>query len=327
MRTKYPPLEPYRTGYLDIGSGHSLYWEESGNSQGIPALFLHGGPGSGTDPSHRSYFHPQKYRIILMDQRGAGKSTPHASLKDNTTWHLVADIEKLREFLHIDRWLVFGGSWGSTLALAYAESHPQRVKALILRGIFLGRKKEFHWFYQFGAHHIFADEWEKYLEPIPPAERGDLLTAYYQRLTSEDEAMRRRAASAWTAWEGVNLKLRFDSQLFLQFTEDRHAEALARIECHYFYNRCFFKTDNWLIEHVDPLRKIPAIIIHGRYDLICPFETAWELHKVWPEAELEVIPDAGHAASEPGITDALIRATDRMAEQIFRNSLPADGGR
>lgn len=315
MRTKYPPIEPNRIGFLDAGSGHKIYWEESGNPKGLPVIFLHGGPGSGTDPGHRCFFNPDKYRIVLMDQRGCGKSEPHSSLVDNTTPHLVADIEALRKWLKIEKWVVFGGSWGSTLSLAYAESHPERVHGLILRGIFLGRKKELYWFYQFGAHHIFPDEWEKYLEPIPQAERGDLISAYYRRLTSQNEAERRRAASAWSGWEGAALKLIFDPTIFLQFTEGYHADAIARIECHYFMNQCFFKTDNWLIENVGKIRKIPALIIQGRYDIICPMESAWELHKAWPEAEFEVIKDAGHAASEPGIVDALVRATDDFAQR------------
>jgi proline iminopeptidase len=312
MRTKYPPIEPNWTGFLDVGSGHSLYWEESGNPKGKPVIFLHGGPGSGTEEGHRCYFNPTGYRIILMDQRGSGKSRPHASLIDNTTWDLVSDIEKLRTHLSIDKWVVFGGSWGSTLALAYAETHPTRVLALVLRGIFLARSKEIRWFYQFGAHHLFTDEWEKYLDPIPVSERGDLLAAYYRQLTSQDPAVRKRAASAWTCWEGVTLKLIFDPELYQQFTLDDHADALARIECHYFVNRAFFNTDNWLIEHAKHLSKIPGFIIQGRYDIICPFESAWELHKAWPEASFEVIKDAGHAASEPGTTDALIRATDSL---------------
>jgi proline iminopeptidase len=310
MKQKYPLIQPYRTGFLDVGSGHRLYWEESGNPKGIPAIFLHGGPGGGTDPSHRSYFDPKKYRIVLMDQRGSGKSTPHASLIDNTTWHLVEDIEVLRKFLHIDQWLVFGGSWGSTLALAYAETHPQQVKGLILRGIFLVRPKELHWFYQFGAHYLFTDQWEKFIDPIPLRERGDLVMAYYKRLTSSDPAVRKRAASAWSAWEGATLKLIFDPALYEQFTQDDYADALARIECHYFINKGFFKTDNWLLEHIHTISKIPGVIIQGRYDIVCPFESAWDLHKAWPAAEFQVIKDAGHAASEPGITDALIRATD-----------------
>lgn len=315
MRSKYPPIEPYQTGFLPV-PGHQLYWEESGNKQGLPVLFLHGGPGSGTEPNHRSYFNPKVYRIILMDQRGSGKSTPHSSLKDNTTWHLVDDIETLRVHLKISKWVVFGGSWGSTLALAYAETHPNSVLALILRGIFLGRPIELDWFYQFGAHFLFPDEWEKYIDPIPPLERHQLLQAYYKRLTSSDEPTRKRAASAWSSWEGATLKLIFDPNLFVQFTEDTHADALARIECHYFVNRCFFKTDHWLIEHVGAIRKIPAVIVQGRYDIICPMLSAWELHKAWPEAEFEVVKDAGHAASEPGTTDALIRATDYFGQTL-----------
>lgn len=310
MKTKYLPIEPNKTGYLDVGSGHELYWEECGNPKGVPVIFLHGGPGSGTDPSHRSYFDPKIYRIVLMDQRGCGKSKPHSNLVDNTTWHLVEDIERLRNHLKINKWVVFGGSWGSTLSLAYAEMHPHSVLAIILRGIFLGRPKELHWFYQFGAHHLFPDEWEKYIDPIPPSERGDMIRAYYKLLTSNDKAARMRAASTWSGWEGATLKLIFDPNLFLQFVEDSHADAIARIECHYFINNCFFKTDNWLIEQVGAIRKIPATIIQGRYDIICPMESAWELHKAWPEAEFEVIKDAGHSASEPGIADALIRATD-----------------
>lgn len=313
MRQKYPPIEPNQSGHLSVSPLHRIYWEESGNPKGRPVIFLHGGPGSGTDSGHRSFFNPDLYRIILMDQRGCGKSLPHSCLEENTTWDLVDDIEKLRKHLKVHQWVVFGGSWGSTLALAYAQTHPQSVLALILRGIFLGRKKELHWFYQFGAHHIFPDEWEKYLDPIPEEERGDMIAAYYKRLTASDPAVRCRAASTWSAWEGAALKLIFDPNLFLQFTEDFHADAIARIECHYFMNHCFFKTDNWLLEHIDPIRKIPAVIIHGRYDIICPFQNAWELHKAWPQAELEIIKDAGHMASEPGILDALIRATDRFA--------------
>lgn len=313
MKKKYPPIEPYNTGFIDVGSGHTLYWEESGNPNGRPVVFLHGGPGSGTNAGHRSFFNPSLYRIVLFDQRGCGKSTPHAELHANTTWDLVSDIEKIRAFLKIDQWIVFGGSWGSTLALAYAETHPSKVKALILRGIFLGRKKELHWFYQFGAHHIYTDEWEKYIAPIPPEERGDMVGAYYKRLTSPDPKIRKQAAIAWSAWESVNLKLLFDPVLFAEFVEDFHADALARVECHYFMNRCFFKTDNWLLENVEKIRSIPGVIIQGRYDLVCPFESAWELHKAWPEARFEIIRDAGHAASEAGIVDALVRATDWFA--------------
>lgn len=312
MRTRYPPIEANKTGHLPVSSLHSLYWEEAGNPNGKPILFLHGGPGSGIDPSHRCYFDPKAYRMVLFDQRGCGKSTPHAHLEENTTWDLVADIEKLREHLGIDRWVVFGGSWGSTLSLAYAETHPTRVKGLILRGIFLCRPSELHWFYQFGAHQIFPDMWEKFLAPIPPEERCDLIKAYFKRLTSSDPAVRHEAAHAWSAWEGAALRLQFDPTLFHSFTEERHADAIARIECHYFIHHAFFKTDNWLLEHVGAIRKIPGVIIHGRYDIVCPLESAWALHRAWPEAKLEIIPDAGHAASETGITDALIRATDEF---------------
>ena len=310
MRTKYPPIEPYMKGHLNVGDGHEIYFEESGNLDGTPVVFLHGGPGSGTYPHHRSFFNPHLYRIILFDQRGCGNSTPHADIENNTTWDLVSDIEKLRVHLKVECWVVFGGSWGSTLALAYAQKHPKKVEALILRGIFLGRKKEMHWFYQFGAHHIFREEWEKYLAPIPEKERGNLLKAYYKQLTSENPEVRKKAAKAWTIWETINLRLVFDPELFAEFTESHHADALARVECHYFLNNCFFETDNYLIENIDKIRHIPAVIIHGRYDLVCPFETAWELAQAWPEAKLEVIPDAGHSSSEKGIMDALIRATD-----------------
>jgi len=313
MRTKYPPIALSEHGYLSVGSGHELYWEVSGNPEGKPVVFLHGGPGGSTEPGHRCFFNPELYRIVLMDQRGCGKSKPYSCLEKNTTWDLVADLEQLRKHLHIDRWVVFGGSWGSTLALAYAETHPNAVSALILRGIFLCRKMEIHWFYQFGAHHLFPDEWELYLAPIPPEERQDLVQAYYRRLTSSDESVRKKAAQSWSRWEGATLKLIPDPMLIESFTADEHADALARIECHYFINRSFFKTDNWLIEQVHKIRHIPAIIIHGRYDLVCPLINAWDLHKAWPESILEIIPNAGHSSAELGITDALIRASDHFA--------------
>lgn len=314
MRTKYPPIEPYKTGYLSVSSGHELYWEESGNPDGRPVIFLHGGPGSGTEPSHRCFFNPVLYRIILMDQRGCGKSRPHSSLNENTTWHLVSDIEQLRHHLHIERWVVFGGSWGSTLALAYAETYPNSVLSLILRGIFLCRQFELRWFYQFGAHQIFPDAWEEYLAFISPEERNDLIQAYYKRLTSSDPSLRKQAAKAWSKWEGSALRLLPDPRLLYDFTEDHHADAIARIECHYFVHHAFFKTDNWLIENIFRIRHIPAVIIHGRYDIVCPILNAWDLHKAWPEAKLEIIPDAGHAAGEPGICDALVRAADHFAK-------------
>ncbi len=313
-RTKYAPIERYNHGFLQVDAEHSIYFEESGNPKGKPVLFVHGGPGSNTDPGHRQYFDPKVYRIILFDQRGAGKSTPHASLNNNTTWHLISDIERLREKLGVDKWVVFGGSWGSTLSLSYAISHPERVKGLVLRGIFLCRKKEIHWFYQHGAHHLFPDEWERYLKPIPEAERHDLVSAYHRRLTSEDERVRLEAARAWSRWEGATIKLIPDTAQIETFTADHHAVAIARIECHYFMNHAFFASDNWILENIAKVRKIPAIIVHGRYDVVCPVENAWELHKAWPESTLEIVADAGHAASEPGLIDALVRATDAFRE-------------
>ena len=314
MRTKYPPIEPNRTGYLKVSGGHELYWEESGNPRGKPVIFLHGGPGAGTEPSHRCFFHPELYRIILMDQRGCGKSRPHADLHENTTWHLVSDIEQLRRELQIDQWVVFGGSWGSTLALAYAETYPSVVSALILRGIFLCRQLELRWFYQFGAHHLFPEAWDSYISLTPPEERNDLIGAYYRRLTSPDPAVRKDAAKRWAFWEESALRLIPDPNLSRSSTDDSHADAIARIECHYFMHHAFFKTDNWLIEHISQIRHVPAVIVHGRYDIVCPVVNAWDLHRAWPEAKLEIIPDAGHAAGEPGVTNALVQATDAFGQ-------------
>ncbi len=312
MRDRYPPIDPYETGFLKVSDIHTLYWELSGNSQGLPILFLHGGPGGSTDPSHRTFFDPDVYRIVLFDQRGCGKSTPHACLEENTTWDLVNDIEKLREALEIDKWIVFGGSWGSTLALAYAIGHPSRVKALIVRGIFLCRQEELDWFFKSGAHHLFPDFFEQFLAPIPLSERSDLIRAYYKRLTDSDPEVRKKAAKAWSEWEACALKIRFDPSLFKSFAEEHHADALARVECHYFLHKAFFKTDNWIVEQAHVLQNIPGVIIHGRYDIVCPLSNAWDLHKAWPQARLEIVPEAGHAASEPGITDALVRATDQF---------------
>jgi proline iminopeptidase len=263
-------------------------------------------------PDYRRFFDPSAYRVILFEQRGAGRSTPHASLEDNTTWHLVADIEKIREQFGVDQWLVFGGSWGSTLGLAYAETHPERVKGLVLRGIFLCRPKEIRWFYEDsqGASAIFPDNYEEYLQLIPEPERGDMIGAYYRRLTSDDEKVRLEAAKAWAIWEASALKLIPDQKLIDDFTEPDKALAVARIECHYFVNNCFFETDNYLLDHIDRIRHIPAVIVHGRYDVVCPVMNAWDLHRAWPEAELKIIRDAGHAATERGIADALVRATD-----------------
>ncbi|MFN2515986.1 MAG: prolyl aminopeptidase [Pyrinomonadaceae bacterium] len=313
MKTLYPEIEPFDAGRLKVSPVHELYYEQSGTPKGKPAVFLHGGPGGGLVPEYRRYFNPEIYRLVLFDQRGSGKSTPHASLEDNTTWHLVEDIERLREHFGIDRWLVFGGSWGSTLSLAYAQTHPKRVNALVLRGIFLCTPKEIAWFYQDGANAIFPDTWEEYVREIPEAERADLLHAYHRRLMSDNEAVRLKAAKAWSIWEGSTSKLFPDQNLIEHFAEPETALALARIECHYFVNNVFFDSDNYLIEHIDKIRNIPTVIVQGRYDIVCPIMSAWELHRAWPEAQLKIIPDAGHSISEPGIIDALVEATDRFS--------------
>lgn len=312
LRTLYDPIEPYDSGHLQVSSVHELYYEQCGNPNGKPVVFLHGGPGAGLIADYRRFFDPKAYRVILFDQRGAGRSRPHASVDDNTTWHLVQDIEQVREHFGVEQWLVFGGSWGSTLALAYAESHPERVRALVLRGIFLCRPKEIRWFYEDsqGASAIFPDKWEEYVRIIPEAERGDMIRAYYRRLTSDDPAVRLEAARAWAIWEASALKLLPDQSLIDDFSGPDVALAMARIECHYFVNNSFFETENYLLEHIDRIRDIPSVIVHGRYDMVCPFMSAWDLHRAWPEATLRVIADAGHAAIEPGIADALIEATD-----------------
>ena len=313
MTQPYAALEPYRTHRLRVSELHDLYIEESGNPQGKAVVFVHGGPGGGCEPWQRQFFNPQKYRIVLFDQRGCGRSTPHAELRENTTWDLVADMEKIRELLGIERWVVFGGSWGSTLALSYSVTHPQRCLALVLRGIFLLRRAEVDWFYQQGASWIYPDAWEHYTSVIPEAERGDFVRAYHQRLTSEDAAVRRAAARAWSIWEGATSKLFPSTDLVSRFGEDRFAEAFARIECHYFVNGGFFESDNWLLENVHRLKGVPGVIVQGRYDVVCPMKSAWDLHRAWPEAELHVVADAGHAASEPGILSRLVEATDRFA--------------
>lgn len=308
----YAPLEPYDRGYLEVDSGHSLYYEQSGNPRGKPALFVHGGPGGGGDANARRFFDPSGYRIVVFDQRGAGRSRPHASLENNTTWHLVADIEALRAKLGIERWLVFGGSWGSTLSLAYAQTHPAAVTELVLRGIFLLRKVELDWFYQEGASLLFPDLWREFLAPIPAAERDDLLAAYHRRLMSEDGAVRLEAARAWSVWEGATSSLYPNPERTRQFGAPEFALALARIEAHYFVNRGFFEHENQLLDGVAKLRGIPAVIVQGRYDVVCPMTTAWALHQRWPEADLRIVPDAGHSAYEPGITSELVAATARF---------------
>jgi len=313
LRTLYDPIEPFDTGRLKVSPIHELYYEQVGNPAGKPAVFLHGGPGGGIVADYRRYFDPKLYRVVLFDQRGSGKSTPHASLEENTTWHLVSDIEQLREHLGIDTWQVFGGSWGSTLALAYAESHPDRTRERVLRGIFLCRPQEIQWFYQEGASAIFPDVWEEYLKVIPETERTDMVSAYYRRLTSENASTRLEAARAWSIWEGSTSKLFFDPAMIEKFADPEFALAFARIECHYFMNNAFFKSDNYLIENVEKIRQIPSVIVQGRYDVVCPIMSAWELHRAWPEADLHIIPDAGHSISEPGIIDALVEATDNFA--------------
>ncbi len=310
MRELYPEVEPYSTGHLKVSELHTLYFEEVGNPKGKPVVFLHGGPGGGLITNYRRYFNPQKWRIILLDQRGCGKSTPFAEIKENTTWDLVADIEKLRLHLSINKWSVFGGSWGSTLALAYAIKHPDSCAELFLRGIFLLRKKEIDWFYQEGCSKIYPDAWEEYIKPIPLDERQDFVRAFYKRLTSEDINVRKSAAKAWSIWEGSTSKLIPESDIVARFGEDEFADAFARIECHYFINKGFFTEDNFLLNNIDKIRHIPTIIVQGRYDVVCPAESAWELHRAFPEAEFHLIADAGHSLSEKGITDALIKATD-----------------
>jgi len=317
LKELYPHLSPYRTGFLRVSKLHEVYFEESGNPQGVPAVFLHGGPGGGTEAKMRRFFDPRRYRIVLFDQRGSGKSRPHASLIDNTTWDLVADMERLREHLSIERWLVFGGSWGSTLGLAYAQTHPERVTHLVLRGIFLLRRWELEWFYQNpgGAAALYPDLWEHYIEPIPPEERGDMMAAYYRRLTSQDPSELSRAAKAWALWEAATSFLRRNSLYTAKLGQDTHSEAFSRIECHYFVNGGFLASPNQLIENVPRIRHIPAVIVQGRYDIVCPMKSAWELHRAWPEAELHIVPDAGHSAFEPGNTHELIKATDRFASR------------
>lgn len=308
----FPNRKPYRQGNLRVSPIHTIHFEECGNPRGKPLVFLHGGPGGGIEPVYRRYFDPHKWRVVLFDQRGCGKSKPHAELRENTTWDLVSDIEKLREHLGIARWVVFGGSWGSTLSLAYSQAHPQRCKGIVLRGIFLLRRSELAWFYQEGASHIFPDAWERYLEPIPPRERGDLMRAYYRRLTSPSRQVRLRAARAWSIWEASTSKLIQDPSLVRRFGRRRFAESFARIEAHYFVNRGFLRTENQLLEGVKRIRGIPAVIVQGRYDVVCPMRSAWELHRAWPEAKFIVVPDAGHSMTEPGIREALIQETDRM---------------
>lgn len=311
--TLFAPIEPYQTHQLKVSSIHTIYVEECGNPQGQPVLFVHGGPGGGCEPWHRQFFDPRKYRIILFDQRGCGRSTPHAELRENTTWDLVADMQAIRKMLGIERWVLFGGSWGSTLSLTYAITYPQHCKGLILRGIFLLREAEIRWFYQEGTSWLYPDVWQPYWTHIPEAERGDLLKAYYGRLTSPDPAVRLAAAQAWSVWEGSTARLIPSADGAARFAEPQFAEAFARIECHYFMNKGFFERDGYLLARAHQLHGIPGIIVHGRYDVICPLRNAWDLQRAWPQSRLNIIADAGHAASEPGIVAALLDATEQFA--------------
>ena len=317
MLKLYPPLETRQSGFLRVSDLHEIYWEESGNPNGLPVIGLHGGPGGGSSPEMRRFFDPRVYRIILIDQRGCGKSTPHSELRENTTWTLIEDIETVREHLGIEKWVVFGGSWGSTLSLAYAVTHTERVHALILRGIFLISKAEIQWFYQEGASRLFPDAYDRYVAPIPENERSDLLTAFYKRLTGEDYAARIEAAKAWACWEGETITIQGPISRPKRFEEDDFADAFARIECHYFYNEGFLPKDEWLIEQVaEKLQDVPGVIVHGRYDVVTPLSTAWALKKAWPIADLSIVPGAGHSSLEPGIVDKLIRATREFGRRF-----------
>jgi proline iminopeptidase len=312
LRSFYPEIEPYASGHLDVGDGHVIYWERAGTPGAKPAVFLHGGPGGGIAPVHRRLFDPALYDVTLFDQRGCGRSTPHAGIEANTTWHLVADIERLREMAGVERWLVFGGSWGSTLALAYAETHPERVSELVLRGIYTVTRAELDWYYQFGVSEMFPDKWEAFVAPVPEAERGDLIGAYRRILTGNDRDKQIEAARAWSRWEGSTITLLPDPDLTDQFGEADYALAFARLENHYFVHGCWME-EGQLIRDAHRIKDIPGVIIHGRYDMPCPARYAWQLHKAWPKADFHLVEGAGHAYSEPGILDRLIRATDRFA--------------
>jgi len=315
MQSLFPPVEPRQTYTVPVGDGHSLYVEECGNPDGLPAVFVHGGPGAGCELYHRRFFDPERYRIVLFDQRGCGRSTPHAGLQGNNTQALVADMEIIRERLGIDRWLVFGGSWGSTLGLVYAETHPDRVLALVLRGIFLCRTRDIHWFYQDGASYLLPDYWQDYLAVVAPDERNDMVAAYYRRLTGVDESAMLAAAQAWSLWEGRASTLLPKASVVDHFASPKTALSLARIECHYFMHDSFL-SENQILARAGRLRDIPGVIVHGRYDVVCPLEQAWALHRAWPEAHLDVIADAGHSATEPGTVDALVRATGEFAQRL-----------
>jgi proline iminopeptidase len=312
LRTLYPEIEPYASGHLDVGDGHKIYWERSGTAGAKPAVFLHGGPGGGISPSHRRLFDPALYDVLLFDQRGCGKSTPYADLNANTTWHLVADIERLREMAGVEKWQMFGGSWGSTLALAYAETHPERVSELVVRGIYTLTKAELDWYYQFGVSEMFPDKWERFIAPIPPEERHEMMLAYNRRLTGADRSVALEAAQAWSIWEGETITLLPEKSTSGKFEDADFAYAFSRIENHFFVNAGWMD-EGQLLRDAYKLKDIPGVIVHGRYDMPCPAKYAWLLHKAWPQAEFHLIEGAGHAYSEPGILDQLIRATDKFA--------------
>jgi proline iminopeptidase len=309
----FPPIEPYRQERLEVSDGHEIYFEECGIPHGRTVLVVHGGPGGGCNPTMRRYHDPRRYRIVLFDQRGCGRSVPHASLEANTTWDLIADIERLRVHLGVRRWQLFGGSWGSTLSLAYAEKYPDRVRELILRGIFLLRRKELEWFYQDGCGWLFPEAFEEFAKIIPPAERGDLISAYYRRLTHCDRSEQIKAARAWSIWEGSTLSMLQDPERLKLFSADNYAIAFARIECHYFVNRGFLERDDQLLAEAHRLGGIPGVIVHGRYDVVTPVKNAWDLARSWPAADLRIVPDAGHAMTEAGIVHELVAATRRFA--------------
>lgn len=310
MREFYPEIEPFHSDRLKVSELHELYFEQAGNPKGLPVVFLHGGPGGGISPDHRRYFDPQKYRVVLFDQRGCGQSTPFAELRENSTWDLISDIEKLRKHLGIDQWVVMGGSWGSTLSLTYAIQHPAQCLGLILRGIFLCRPSEIRWFYQDGANHVFPEAWDEYRDFIPPQERHDFLKAYYERLTSDDVGLRLEAAKIWSRWEMSTSYLKISKAAMLSMDAPERALPFARIESHYFMNNAFFPSDNYILENIEKIRHLPAVIVQGRYDMVCPMTSAWELHRAWPKSKLAVIDDAGHSGSEPGTRSALIEAID-----------------
>ena len=312
--TLYPEIQPYDSGMLDVGDGHSLYWERCGTPGAKPAVFLHGGPGAGISDNHRRQFDPARYDVLLFDQRGAGRSTPHADLTANTTWHLVEDIERLREKCGITTWMVFGGSWGSTLSLAYAQTYPERVTELVLRGIFLFGQSELDWLYRYGASELYPEGWEEFLAPVPQEERGDLVAAYRRLLTDDDPAVQLRAAKAWSKWEGLTVTLLPDPEMLAEFTSDHHAIAIARIENHYMLHKGWLE-EGQLLAGAEKLRGIPGVIVQGRHDCCTPPRAAWELKKAWPEVELNIVPDGGHLYNEPGILDGLVRATDRFADK------------